>query len=69
LAALLEAFHKFVESTAEDSAGAGAAETQLSKHATNASLPLCSRFILPRSTQHFGDLVPILVAREGEQSQ
>jgi hypothetical protein len=69
LTALLEAFHKFVEPTAEDAAGAVAAETQLGKQATNAALPLCSRLSLPGSTKHFGDLVSILVARDGEQSQ
>jgi hypothetical protein len=69
LAALLEALHKFVEPTTEDPAGASAAETQLGKQATNAALPLCSGFILPGSTEHFGDFVPVLVTRDGEQSQ
>jgi hypothetical protein len=69
LAALLEALHKFAEPTTEDPAGAGTAETQLAKQATDAALPVSSGFILPESTEHFGDLVPILVARDGEQSQ
>ena len=55
----LEALHKFVEPTTEDPAGVSAAEAELGKQATNAALRLCSGFILPASTEHFGDLVPI----------
>jgi hypothetical protein len=69
LAALLEALHKFVEPTTEDPPGASAAEAQLRKQATNTAVRLCSGFILPASTEHFGNLVPILVARDREQSQ
>jgi len=51
------------------SANHGAAETQLAELQLLAALLVSSRLILPSSTKHFGNLVSILIARNGEQSQ
>jgi len=68
LTALLEAIHQFGEPTTEDSGGTGT-NTHLAKQATDTALSLSSKVLLPKSTKHFGDLVSILVARNGEQTQ
>jgi hypothetical protein len=69
LAALLKTLQKFAESSTEDAARAGTAKAQLAKQATNAAPPVGSGLILAESTEHFGDLVPVLVTRNREQSQ
>ena len=71
LAALLEAVDEFAEPTTKDPAGTGTTETaaQLAEQAADAALPGSSGRALPCSTEHFGDLVPVLVARDCEQPQ
>jgi hypothetical protein len=69
LTALLEAVDEFAEPTTKDPAGTGTTETaaQLAEQATDAALPGSSGRALPCSAEHFGDLVPVLVARDCEQ--
>jgi hypothetical protein len=67
LAALLEAFQEFAESITENPSGAGAAKAELAKQAAEAPLLASARVVLPRSAEHLGNLVSILVTRKGEQ--
>jgi hypothetical protein len=70
LAALLEAIHQLSEPPAQNSAGAGAADSKLVKQATTgATLRVAFGLILTELTKHFGDLVPVLVARDREQCE
>jgi hypothetical protein len=71
LAALLKAVDEFAEPTTKDPAGTGTTESaaQLAEQATDAALPGSSGRALPYSAEHFGDLVPVLVARDCEQPQ
>jgi hypothetical protein len=71
MAALLKAVHEFAESTAQEPAGAGTAEAlaQLAKEAADATLPDASGSILPDAAKYFGDLVPVLIASDREQTQ
>jgi hypothetical protein len=71
LATLLEAVDDFAEPATKNPAGTGTTETaaQLAEQATDAALSGSSGRALSYSAEHFGDLVPILVARDCEQSQ
>jgi hypothetical protein len=68
---LLKAVNEFAEPTTKDPAGTGTTETaaQMAEQATDAAVPGSSGRGLPRSAEHFGDLVPVLVACDCEQPQ
>jgi len=79
LTALRKAVQELTESAVQDPSGTGTGETpaQLTEQATDPTLPgtcgttlpgTCRR-ILSESTEHFSDLVPVLVARDREQPQ
>src|ERR1700739_1786867 len=78
MAALLKALHEFAESAAQNPASTGTGETpaQLAEQpadsatwssASGRTLPSAPRRTLPDTAKHFGDLVPVLVARDREQ--
>jgi hypothetical protein len=67
LATLLKAFQEFAESTTENPSGAGAAKAELAKQAAEAPLLPSPRVGLLSSTEHLGNLVSVLVTRNGEQ--
>jgi hypothetical protein len=71
LATLLEAVDDFAEPATKNPASTGTTETaaQLAEQATDAALSGSSGRALSYSAEHFGDLVPVLVARDCEQSQ
>ena len=76
MAALSETFQQFAESAVQEHAGAGAAEalTQLAQEAADAGLraasgpSTCGR-TFSDAAEKFGDLVPVLKARNREQTQ
>jgi hypothetical protein len=79
MAALGKTLHKFAKSAAQDSAGTGTAEApaQLAQQAADTTLPGTSLRTLPGTSgrtlpdaaKHFGDLVPVLIARDREQPE
>jgi hypothetical protein len=68
MAALLKAVHEFAESAAQEPAGTGTAEAlaQLAEEANDATLPGPSGCTLSDAAKNFGDLVPVLIARDRE---
>src|SRR6516162_9605599 len=71
MAGLLKAVHEFAESAAQEPAGTGAAEAlaQLAEKAADATLPGTCAGTLSDAAKYFGDLVPVLIARDREQAQ
>src|SRR5262245_52150563 len=71
MAALLKAVHEFAESAAQEPAGTGTAEAlvQLAEEAADAALPGASGATVSNAAKDFGDLVPMLIARDREQAQ
>jgi len=69
MAALLKAVHEFAESAAQEPAGTGGAEAlaQLAEEATDATLPGSSGRTLSDAAKDFGDLVPVLIARDASR--
>jgi len=71
MAALLKAIYEFAEPAAQEPAGSGATEAlaQLAEQAADATLPGASGPTLSDAAEYFGDLVPVLIARDREQAQ
>ena len=69
MAALIKALQEFAASAAQEPAGTGAAEAvaQLAEEATDATLPGARGRSFSDAAKEFGDLVPVLIARDREQ--
>src|SRR5262245_33284544 len=70
LTALLETIHKFTEPATQDAAGSGTAETaaQLVEEAADAPLR-GDAWLFIGAPEQLRELVPILIARNGEQAE